>query len=136
MQGESSYKISQTLSKVNWNFEDYNSLFYPEDINSLHWYPASFVPQIPSILIQVLSERGDLILDPFVGSGVTLVEAAKQDRAFIGVDFNPYAIEISKAKFEAINCNDWNWLDAFKDKIKREELSQSLQDYIKEAGYQ
>jgi DNA modification methylase len=127
-------QIKQILGRIDWNFEDYTSLSYPEDINSIHWYPASFVPHIPAVLIQILSEEGEVVLDPFVGSGVTLIEAAKQDRSFIGIDFNPYAIEISKAKFEAINCTDWRWLCSFLDKIKNEELSMSSQEYVQKMG--
>lgn len=124
----------QLLNRVNWNFEDYMSSRAREDINSLHWYPASFVPQIPSILIQIFSVKGDTVLDSFAGSGVTLVEAAKQDRAFIGVDFLPYAIQISKAKFQAINCQNWAWLQAFAEKILQSNLSESPQHYFERTG--
>jgi len=129
-----SLEITQLLDRVNWDFEDYISSSYPEDINSLHWYPASFVPQIPSTLIQIFSEKGKRVLDPFVGGGVTLIEAAKQNRAFIGVDFNPYAIEISKAKFEAINCNDWAWLDSFAEEVRQRNLIESPQHYCQRVG--
>lgn len=124
----------QFLNRVNWNFEDYISSRAREDINSLHWYPASFIPQIPSILIQIFSVKGDTVLDPFVGSGVTLVEAAKQDRAFMGVDFNPYAIQISKAKFQAINCNNWAWLQPFAEKIRQSSLSELPLHYCERMG--
>jgi SAM-dependent methyltransferase len=53
------------------------------------WEPVSF-------LIQNLSDPHDLVLDPFMGSGVTAREALRVGRRFIGIDLNPIAVEISK----------------------------------------
>ena len=44
-------------------------------VHSLHPYPAKFVPALPRRIIEALSDLGDLIMDPFAGSGTTLVEA-------------------------------------------------------------
>jgi hypothetical protein len=53
------------------------------------WEPVSF-------LIQTLSDPYDLVLDPFMGSGVTAREALRLGRRFVGIDLNPIAVEISK----------------------------------------
>jgi len=97
------------LEAVDWNFADYSSSQFPTDINSLHWYPAAFVPQIPAILIKTLSRPGDVVFDPFSGSGTTIVEASRLRRSFIGVDHNPYAVNICKAKFTAIGDTEESW---------------------------
>lgn len=112
--------ILKKLENINWTFEDYNSQYYPLDINNIHWYPASFVPMIPSLIIQFFSKISDNVLDPFCGSGVTLIEAARQNRNFIGFDINPYAIEISKAKIATINCEEWSWIEKHLKIIKNE----------------
>jgi methylase of polypeptide subunit release factors len=103
----------QALSQVDWDFADYyGSRQFPTDINSLHWYPAIFVPQIPAILVQALSNIGDRVLDPFAGAGSTLIEASRQRRRFVGVDINPYAVNIARAKILAISSTDEGWYDS------------------------
>lgn len=101
--------IIDNLNKIDWEFSDFNSQLYPADINFIHWYPGVFVPQIPSILINALSEKGDLVLDPFSGSGITLIEAARIKRRFIGIDLNPFAINIISAKMMALTSIDDKW---------------------------
>ena len=54
-------------------------------------------------LIEFLSKEGDLILDNFSGSGTTLIEAKLKNRNAIGVDINPLACLISKAKTTPLN---------------------------------
>ena len=44
--------------------------------HNYHPYPCKFVPQIPKQIISKYSKEGDLILDPFCGSGTTLTEAS------------------------------------------------------------
>ena len=43
--------------------------------HSLHPYPAKFPPQLPKRILQQYAVKGQTILDPFCGSGTTLVEA-------------------------------------------------------------
>lgn len=57
-------------------------------------YRGNFAPQIPRNLILLYSERGERVLDPFVGSGTTLIECKLLGRRGIGVDINPQAIEL------------------------------------------
>jgi DNA modification methylase len=49
-------------------------------------------------LIGLLSKPGDVVLDPFVGSGTTLVEAQRLGRPSLGVDLNPVACLIARSK--------------------------------------
>jgi methylase of polypeptide subunit release factors len=126
--------VSSKLGRVNWDFADYLSSSYPEDINNIHWYPAAFIPQIPSILIQTLALDSDVILDPFAGSGVTLIEAARQSRPFIGFDSNPFAIDITVAKFQALECFDWGWAQSLIEDVERHKLTRTNAEYCKEEG--
>lgn len=99
----------RSLERIDWEFADYVGTQFPLDINAMHWYPGTFVPQIPSILVQALSDRGDLVLDPFSGAGTTLIECARLGRRCIGVDINPFAVAIASAKLEALRINDADW---------------------------
>ena len=95
-------QIKQTLEQINWDFSDYNSTKYPLDINSIHWYLATFPPLIPMYLISLLSEEGDIVLDPFGGAGTTAIEALRLNRRFIYNDLNPFAVDILKAKIAIV----------------------------------
>jgi len=57
-----------------------------------------FHPRLVRGLIQEYSKEGDLVLDPFLGSGVTAVESAVSRRAFYGWDINPLAVLISEVR--------------------------------------
>ncbi len=83
------------LCKLDWDFVDANTRYLT---HSIHPYPAKFIPQIPNAIIQELSSVNETILDPFCGSGTTLVEALRLGRRAIGVDANPLACLISQAK--------------------------------------
>jgi DNA modification methylase len=82
------------LESLDWEFKRYRQT----GINNMHWFPASFIPQIPSLLISRLSRVGDTVLDPFCGSGTTLIEAVRVGRVAVGIDSNPLACLISKVK--------------------------------------
>lgn len=70
--------------------------------HGFHPYPAKFVPHIPREIIAKLSVEGDLVLDPFCGSGTSLVEAALLGRPSIGIDLNPIACLAARVKSTAL----------------------------------
>jgi DNA modification methylase len=119
----------KALKNIDWDFSDYSSSKYPIDINSMHWYPGSFVPQIPSVLIEVLSKPGDRVLDIFSGSGTTLIEASRLNRKYIGIDSNPNAIDISKAKIYAISRTKPKWYTDQIQKISSVKPIRNLTEY-------
>jgi site-specific DNA-methyltransferase (cytosine-N4-specific) len=84
-----------SLKNIDWDFATTPS---PSPIHSLHPYPAKFIPEIPSALIAELSEAGETVADIFCGSGTTLVEALRAGRRAIGIDANPLACLIARAK--------------------------------------
>lgn len=83
------------LSQIDWSFTDDKTRFLTHDI---HPYPAKYIPQIPGNLIARLSSRGELILDPFGGSGTTALEAIRLGRRALSIDANPVATLIGKVK--------------------------------------
>lgn len=78
-----------------WDFADANTQY---SIHGLHAYPARMPPQLARRLISEYSDFGDLVVDPFCGSGTVLVEASLAGRRSIGVDINPLAVLVSKGK--------------------------------------
>ena len=70
--------------------------------HGLHPYPAKFIPQIPNILIKEFTKPKDVVLDPFCGSGTSLVESKLLGRNSIGIDLHPLAAFLSKVKTSKI----------------------------------
>lgn len=69
-------------------------------MHSFHRYYGKLIPAIPRAAIREFTEKNDLIFDPFSGSGTTALEARYLDRNFVGLEINPLAVDISKAKTE------------------------------------
>jgi hypothetical protein len=84
------------LNKVDWDFPSAQTNLH--SLHRLHWFPGNFIPQIPSFLIQILSDKGDLILDPFCGSGTTGVEAILLERTAYQSDASRSSIHITSGK--------------------------------------
>jgi DNA modification methylase len=86
-----------------------------------HRYPAKFIPQLVSRLIELYSAPGDLVGDPFLGSATTGIEALRLDRRFWGSDISQVALLISRAKCLPIDplvlSKAWQWLDLLLDGV-------------------
>jgi hypothetical protein len=68
--------VADDITNADWAFADDDISFLTHDV---HPYPAKYIPQIPANLIRRLSLPGELVLDPFGGSGTTATEAARLD---------------------------------------------------------
>ena len=70
--------------------------------HSLHEisYRACFKPQLPRFFIERLTAPGDVVFDPFMGRGTTLLEAALQGRDALGNDINPLARFLVEPRLE------------------------------------
>jgi hypothetical protein len=66
--------------------------------HNFHSFPAKFPPQLPRTFIQGLTARGDVVLDPMMGSGTTVVEAFCTGRRAFGFDIDPLALLITQVK--------------------------------------
>jgi hypothetical protein len=68
-------------------------------------YPAKFHPPVIRQLISEYTKPNDLCLDPFNGSGTTLIEASVQGRNSIGFDVDPVAVFVSSVKSKALDVD-------------------------------
>ncbi|MBQ3783099.1 MAG: methyltransferase domain-containing protein [Lachnospiraceae bacterium] len=73
-------------------------------------YRGNWSPYIPKNLILRYTKENDWVLDPFLGSGTTAVEAALLQRNFIGVDINPNALELAQNNMKGIDTECHNVL--------------------------
>jgi len=66
-----------------------------------HSYPARLHPATARVLVELVGSRmrdGEALLDPFCGSGTTLVEARFLGLPAVGVDLNPLAVRLARVK--------------------------------------
>ncbi len=62
-------------------------------------HPAPFPRELPKRCIKLFSYKDDIILDPFSGSGTTMIESYLNDRKFIGIELDEKYCELSKQRF-------------------------------------
>jgi DNA modification methylase len=84
-----------TLLEGDLNFHGSNGSYASHDV---HAFAAKFPPQLPRAFIRGLTKPGDIVLDPMMGSGTAIVEAQIEGRNGIGLDIDPLALQISRAK--------------------------------------
>jgi site-specific DNA-methyltransferase (adenine-specific) len=61
-------------------------------------HPAPFPVALPRRLIELYTYEGDLVLDPFIGSGTTAVAAVRTGRRYVGVETDPGYVELAMAR--------------------------------------
>ncbi|MDX9953144.1 MAG: DNA methyltransferase [Anaerolineae bacterium] len=71
--------------------------------HNYHAFPAKFPPQLPRLFIENLTLPGDVVLDPMVGSGTTVVEAFLTGRHGVGIDLDPLALRLGRVKTTPIH---------------------------------
>jgi DNA modification methylase len=74
--------------------------------HALHKYPAKLNPELTAWLIKRYSKPGDIILDPFAGSGTTNLEALLNKRHSVGIDNDPLARFLSRVKTTPLDENE------------------------------
>lgn len=100
-------EILKRLNGINWNFDftiDYgNDVLHPFNCRKYYSYPATFIPEIPYALIEILSQKGDVVLDPFGGIGTTFLQALSLERVPYSFDINPVASTVCKTLYMLFN---------------------------------
>jgi hypothetical protein len=66
--------------------------------HGLHRFAAKYIPQIPAWALDNFGSRSSVVVDPFMGSGTTLVEGLLRGGTTVGVDIDPLARFIARAK--------------------------------------
>ena len=74
--------------------------------HGIHKYPAKFFPELPRWIINRYSDSGDLVLDPFTGSGTTNLECSLLGRDSVGVDVDPFSRMLAKTKTTLLSASE------------------------------
>ncbi len=93
---------------------DFRDFAVRDSVHGIHPYPAMMVAPLAGLVIEELTSPGDLVLDPFCGSATVVFEAAVRSRAAVGVDINPLALLIGRAKLELLSVPEERLASSFR----------------------
>lgn len=107
-------KENEKLKKYEWiDLIQQVWFMIPEDIGRKKDHPAPFPEKLPARLMRMYSYgavnsfEGDIVLDPFVGTGSTCVVAKKMNRRFIGIDISAKYIDHAKSRLSRVRSNSF-----------------------------
>jgi SAM-dependent methyltransferase len=114
-----SHRLQGSAIPADWEFADADTRQHTHD---LHRYSGKFIPQIARQAIELITDPGDEVLDPYAGSGTTLLEAALIGRRATGVDMSPLAVLIARVKVTPVDAERlgafWEYACAVVDVIE------------------
>jgi len=107
---DKTYKVNQHKEEnINWilSFAEYSEAERTKHVHRIHPYKGKFIPQLVEYFLdfhtdsfkrEVYFKPGDIVLDPFCGSGTTLVQANELGIHGIGVDISQFNVLLSNVK--------------------------------------
>lgn len=67
-------------------------------------HPATFPVELPEFFIRLMTKEGDVVLDPFIGSGTTALAAQGLNRKFLGIEMDENYVELANRRIPAIHA--------------------------------
>lgn len=138
-QGQKEVEWKRALGEdLDWHlsFDDVKESERTKHVHRLHPYKGKFIPQLVEYFLdektdefkrEVFFRKGDIVLDPFCGSGTTLVQANELGLHGIGIDVSEFNTLISNVK-----VNGHNLIDLQKEILK---ITKALRGYIFDKGW-
>lgn len=105
------YTVAETVRKntpleslnLNWREQELRERDRTKHVHRLHPYLGKYIPQLVEIFLRKYFSAGDTVLDPFSGSGTTLVQANELGIHSIGYDVSAFNVLLTRAKTAAYN---------------------------------
>lgn len=91
---------------MNKNYEGNNGSVRTKNLSNKNFHPTVKPIKLGCYLITLASREGDVMLDPFCGSGSFLISAKVTNRRYIGIDNVEEYCNISRKRLEAIKCQE------------------------------
>lgn len=88
----------ERLSETEWREWGYRQVWSIPSVRANDVHPAMFPAELARRVIRLYTDEGDVVLDPFVGSGTTAVAAVQTNRNFIGIDKMGEYVETARRK--------------------------------------
>ena len=98
-------KLEDIKIDYSWSFSGKTIKDTTYITHGYYTYPAKFIPHLVSRLINEYSVAEDIVIDPFMGSGTTIVESIVNNRIGIGIDINEIAYLVAKVKSTPIDSD-------------------------------
>lgn len=91
-------KVDIEQINLSWTEQELPQRLRTKHVHGLHPYLGKFIPQLAEIFLRYYFEPGQRVLDPFVGSGTTLVEANVLGIRSVGIDISEFNCLLSRVK--------------------------------------
>jgi DNA modification methylase len=106
-------KQANALTRTEWlDLAQQVWFMYPEDVKREGNHPAPFPAKLPARLMRLYTYGaaadfpGEVVLDPFVGTGTTCAVAKAMGRRYVGIDINPAYVEIAEKRIRAASRDE------------------------------
>ena len=98
-------KRNQILKELSWSEKQLPQSERTKHVHKIHQYVGKFVPQLVDYFLEKNLRNSKIILDPFVGSGTTLVQANIHNIPSIGIDVSEFNVMLSNVKVQEYNTS-------------------------------
>ena len=119
---------AEIINKVTSNLSDVENSV-PSTIKQTFTFKGRKSPEIIEKVIESLTEEGDKILDPFIGSGMTIIASKKAKRKLLGIELDNYTYNVDKVLFENV---DNQLVDKYFKEIEKEVKDDIMYLYVTE----
>ena len=126
-------EVVEQIKLAKWREPPYKFQNWANWLHRMSAYVGKIKPGMAHWIIKVASNKGDFVLDPFCGIGTVPLQADFLGRNGVGVDLNPYAYTIARAKFHRKSeKQQLQWLDSLEvdtTKIKLDNCSDFMKKF-------